>query len=268
MKVYLSTRGAVQDYQFVAYVGDESPPRRRWWVERYGTMTRFESPTIILEQKRGWRAFLSGIPSKRKDSVGTTINYSLMLEGQKASQDASTRRTVQSLIELWLEDAAELLCGKREASELGTHLDDFFTEAQVEKYFDQIERLAGEVGFSWKHVHASKEQAHLNAALEDFLAQFELLHESENDDKITELPQDRIIDSFIGAVRSLESRRLFGKQVRWMLAREAPGLAALLTLAQEADFRRLFTGMCTGLLLRSGPDRPKRWRVIRRSSAS
>ena len=75
---YLNTRGRERhrDYQFVG----PAPPTS-WW-RAYADHTTFERPTVLVQSDgTGWQAYLSGIPSRRRDAVGTVIRYTVVAEG-------------------------------------------------------------------------------------------------------------------------------------------------------------------------------------------
>jgi hypothetical protein len=67
---YLNTRGRERhrDYQFVG-----AAPPTSWW-RAYANHTTFERPTVLVQSDgTGWQAYLSGIPSRRQEAVGTVI---------------------------------------------------------------------------------------------------------------------------------------------------------------------------------------------------
>jgi hypothetical protein len=75
---YVHTRGRERhrDYQFVG----PAPPTS-WW-RAYADHTTFERPTVLVQSDgRGWQLYLSGIPSRRRDAVGTVIRYTVVAEG-------------------------------------------------------------------------------------------------------------------------------------------------------------------------------------------
>lgn len=121
MRTYIQTRGKTADYAFIG-----GAPSERWWLA-FRDATSFEKPTIIVDgDQSNWRCFLSGIPSQRKDRVGTTVRFTIVLEGQcgeRTSDDAL------KLISAWLQDAAQAGLGNR----VKTSLDRAFEEAKVEQ---------------------------------------------------------------------------------------------------------------------------------------
>ena len=121
MQFYLQTRGRSLDYAFLG-----EAPKEIWWSQ-YRNVTRSEDPTILVHSDgRSWRIYLSGISSRRKDRVGTTIRYTLLIEGECADHYASSAAYVAVIN--WLADAAE----KRVFGSLQTALDSEFTESFVE----------------------------------------------------------------------------------------------------------------------------------------
>lgn len=123
MKAFIQTRGRNVDY---AFLGDA--PKDRWWSQ-YRDQTSFEDPTIIvLSSDNRWHVFLSGIGSNRKDRVGTSIRYSIVLEGICGVQQATI---VVNAIRLCIESAA----ANRALGCIQEALDAEFPEAMVESVF-------------------------------------------------------------------------------------------------------------------------------------
>lgn len=76
MKQYVNTRSITKDYRYLG----ENPDNA--WLGAYTELTSFEHPTIIFEKEHEtFRLFLSGMPSTRKDKVGTIIRYSFLFTG-------------------------------------------------------------------------------------------------------------------------------------------------------------------------------------------
>jgi len=139
MRAFIQTRGSTADYAFLG-----AAPASRWWLE-FRDATSFEQPTIILVGKNGeWRCYLSGIPSQRKDRVGTAIRYTLILEGG-CDQNAED---VLKLLDAWLSDATFGESSRR----VQAAMDSVFDEATVErllavrdadlKSISEVEKLA------------------------------------------------------------------------------------------------------------------------------
>jgi hypothetical protein len=111
MKAYLRTRGRRRpdDYRFLGSTDPEP-----WW-RAYADRTQFEYPTIlVVSDDSGWRAWLSGIPSARLDAVGTTIRYSLDLEG--TAGEGGGEADVLRLVEAWLGDLGDLADSRLQAA--------------------------------------------------------------------------------------------------------------------------------------------------------
>jgi hypothetical protein len=132
--VHVQTRGRPRhrDYGFLG-----AGPERPWW-RAYAEHTAFERPTVLVESDgRGHRAYLSGIPSARRDAVGTVIRYTLVVEhngidGDGDSGGAAPDPTgVVALVHCWLADQdAGVVPG---AGRLARALDAAFPEDEVER---------------------------------------------------------------------------------------------------------------------------------------
>jgi hypothetical protein len=126
--VYLNTRGRERhrDYQFVG----PAPPTS-WWRE-YADHTTFERPTILVQSDGpDWQAYLSGIPSRRRDAVGTVIRYTVIAENAPDRVGAAGLGTgdILALVANWLSDQ-DL---GRGAGRLSDVLDAAFPEPDVER---------------------------------------------------------------------------------------------------------------------------------------
>lgn len=76
MKQYVNTRSITKDYRYLGEKPDNA------WLGAYSELTSFEHPTIIFEKEHEtFHLFLSGMPSTRKDKVGTNIRYSFLFTG-------------------------------------------------------------------------------------------------------------------------------------------------------------------------------------------
>jgi hypothetical protein len=124
MRAFVQTRGRARhvDYEFL---GSGPEP---WWLD-YRGHTTFEQPTILVRSSRdgGWQVYLSGIPSVRRDIEGTTIRYTLALDG-----DASDAPLALSVVTSWLGDQQRTPGG-----DVGVALDDAFPETAVERLLAQ-----------------------------------------------------------------------------------------------------------------------------------
>jgi hypothetical protein len=134
--VHVQTRGRPRhrDYGFLG-----AGPDRPWW-RAYAEHTAFERPTVLVESDgRGHRAYLSGIPSARRDAVGTVIRYTLVVEhsGIDSGIDGGSGGAapdptgVVALVHCWLGDQdAGAAPG---AGRLARALDAAFPEDEVER---------------------------------------------------------------------------------------------------------------------------------------
>jgi hypothetical protein len=101
--VHVQTRGRPRhrDYGFLG-AGPEQP----WW-RAYAGHTAFERPTVLVESDgAGYRAYLSGIPSTRRDAVGTVIRYTLVVEESGGGAPAVGPSDVVALVGCWVADQA------------------------------------------------------------------------------------------------------------------------------------------------------------------
>lgn len=108
MHVHLRTRGTDIDYRFI---GDT--PKTFWWSEykRRG-LTDHEKPVIVVESDgAGWRVYLHGAESRRRDNRTTPITFSIVLASGDPEHgdrdDAADREFAFRLINLWLEAVSE-----------------------------------------------------------------------------------------------------------------------------------------------------------------
>jgi hypothetical protein len=131
IEAWLHTRGRARhrDYRFLG-----PPPQPAWWRE-YAGATTFEQPTILVQSDGGrWQAYLSGIPSGRRDAVGSTIRFSVVLAG-----DAGEGEHVLALVACWLDDQ-----DRGGAGSVSAALDAAFPEAVVERLIDLGDAAGGE----------------------------------------------------------------------------------------------------------------------------
>lgn len=98
MPLYIQTRSTGMDYDFLG-----KRPAQAWWSTVYGRFSAFEDFTLLLEVAvpGQWRAYLGGIPSGRRDRVGTPIRYTLVGEGNLGDDDA---RFFYKLLYVFLHD--------------------------------------------------------------------------------------------------------------------------------------------------------------------
>lgn len=139
MRAYVQTRGTTADYAFLG-----TAPASRWWLA-FRDATSFEQPTVIVRADPGeWRCYLSGIPSRRTDRVGTAIRYTVILEGRCTEPASDALR----LVATWLSDVTTGEPDRR----VQAAMDSVFDEATVERLLavrsadsesaSEVERLA------------------------------------------------------------------------------------------------------------------------------
>lgn len=120
MQIHIETRGRTADYAFLG-----APPSERWWLD-FRDFTSFEQPTIlVVSDGARWRSYVSGIPSARRDRVGTTIYYAVVASGLVSD----SINGVIGLVRAWLDDLGT-------GAERGTvhrALDGAFGEDDVER---------------------------------------------------------------------------------------------------------------------------------------
>lgn len=117
---YVQTRGRPRhrDYDFLG-----AGPGEPWW-RAYAGHTAFESPTVLVESSgTEYRVYLSGIPSARRDSVGTVIRYTLVLEETPDDPDGAGPDGVLALVSCWVAGGTTLTAA----------LDEAFPEDDVER---------------------------------------------------------------------------------------------------------------------------------------
>jgi hypothetical protein len=112
------------EYRFLG----ASPRDEGWWRD-YAALTQFEEPSLILERvEEGWRFFVSGIPSARVESTGTTVRFSLAAESELGGGDDAD--AIVSVVESWLAGNGEL----------GRRLDEKFPEELVTQAYEPESR--------------------------------------------------------------------------------------------------------------------------------
>jgi hypothetical protein len=129
ISAYLNTRGRERhrDYQFVG----PAPPTA-WW-RAYADHTTFERPTVLVQSDgRDWQAYVSGIPSRRRDAVGTVIRYTVIVQSAPAPPTDGGLSTgdVVALVATWLADQDR----DRGAGRVSAVLDAAFPEPDVERW--------------------------------------------------------------------------------------------------------------------------------------
>jgi len=200
VRAYVQTRGTTADYAFLG-----AAPATRWWLA-FRDATSFEQPTLIVRGERGeWRCYLSGVPSRRADRVGTAIRYTVVMEGACGE---SARGALQ-LVAMWLHDATDAGLGRS----VQAVLDEVFDEEKVERLLgvrDGNREGAVEVEELVPRVIAS-----LPAAFEP--------------------PKSTEPGSWAGSTTSKPAQQELLARIAELLAGEREGTAALLNLLGTAD---------------------------------
>ncbi|MFM9700218.1 hypothetical protein [Streptomyces europaeiscabiei] len=119
MHAYVMTRGTLRrmDYAFLA----QSPPHR-WW-ETVGKWLFLDAEELVVSRRDPWTTglLLSGIPSERRDVIGTRIRYTVVVDDVHDDPELATR-----LIRCGLED--------EERARLGRALDEGFDADYVDAW--------------------------------------------------------------------------------------------------------------------------------------
>lgn len=200
MRVYVQTRGTTADYTFLG-----AAPASRWWLA-FRESTSFEQPTVIVSCSRGeWRCYLSGIPSRRTDRVGTAIRYTVVLEGQRGEPVGDALR----LVATWLSDATSGATKRR-------------AQAAMDEEFDEttVERLLAMRGTDRES--ASEAEQLLSRAMASLPAS-------------PQPPTSTEIASWAGATTSARAQNEFLARIVQLLRGEREGTAALLNLLGTSD---------------------------------
>ena len=133
MRIYLQTRGRNRDYAFLG-----GAPEDNWWSQ-HRQKTSFEEPTVLVDSKgQKWKAMLSGIPSSRKDRVGTTIRYTLVFDGDCNATEAEDNGSAFAMIAAWIMEIGQ---EKTRDGNVQGELDFQFTEDLVERWLNERNEL-------------------------------------------------------------------------------------------------------------------------------
>jgi hypothetical protein len=235
---YIKTRGKKTDYKFIL-----NEPEDKWW-RKYKGLTTFEYPTILIENRNNHnpRIYLSGIPSKRKDSKQTIIRYTLVIE---LDTDTDTD-TVLKLVYKWLDEvqkSADVLC--LEQSYIGTLLDAQFPEPDVEKLLD-------------KTTEESEKKKILDTGLKKFIENMSLYTGSKD-------VQCHKYKRWWGGVQNTDSCEVWISLVYQLLKDKDQGRALLLNFANESDVEQLskqFPSGKIGLLIKNNEKAPHKFPPI------
>jgi hypothetical protein len=182
MKAYLMTRGTTRrnDYQFLG-----AEPPEQWW-EPLAQQVVLEEPEVVAA-RRGDRfgVLLSGLPSARRDVIGTALRYTVVVDDLADEPELLCRLVATALTD----------SGRRQ---LGALLDKRFGDGLVDAVLDGSETVdvPEVVGTA---VRALPETA---------------VPQEENDFQ----------DSWVGPIESDRARQAFLGRVAW-LAREGNGYA-------------------------------------------
>lgn len=135
LRVFVQTRGTARaaDYSFLG-----AAPPQPWWRE-YRDLTSFDHPTVLVTAVGDdrWSAYLSGLPSRRVDAVGTTVRYTLVLDGPCGPGDPGC---LTAAVAAWLDDVADGVAGRsggvvnRSGGRLTTVLDARFPADDVQRW--------------------------------------------------------------------------------------------------------------------------------------
>src|ERR1700683_2985620 len=122
--IYVRTRGLEMDYRFLG-----EAPASFWW-RAYRDWTDTEGPTILVESDQtGWRAYVAGMSSARRDRSDRPIQFNLALAGSHESTDAAARQLALAVIGRSVAD----LGAERGTKISGAALDRELTEPLVER---------------------------------------------------------------------------------------------------------------------------------------
>jgi hypothetical protein len=126
VQTYLMTRGTSRghDYQFI---GDE--PAERWW-DPLAKQVVLEEPELIVAARDGRLGILiSGLPSARRDAIGTALRYTVVIDDAAAEPDIVRRLVGAGLTETGRNKLGRLL----DESFGGSAIDEILGGADAEK---------------------------------------------------------------------------------------------------------------------------------------
>jgi hypothetical protein len=203
MATYIQTRGHGADYTFL---GDS--PVSQWWRD-YRTVTAFEDPTILIERDgNSWRCLVSGIPSTRRDRVGSVIRYTVVLDGVcGGAQDSGLAKRL-------VEVAADATIHQPVLAVLTSVLDEHFPKDFIEDCFARRDDAAA----------AEPVRQRLEAAL---LALPPVKPASSMPSTAPE--------SWLGALPNEAARKEFVRRAHAIIDGSASGRACVLNLIDSAD---------------------------------
>lgn len=205
MQLHLQSRGRTTDYTFLG-----AAPADTWWLD-FQRYTRFEGPTIIVRRRAndaGWCAYLSGIPSSRRDSVERVIRYTIVGSGT-----GEESRPLAGLIAAWLADVA------RAESSVQRALDEAFDE-------DFVEHCLRPSADTQKEWHAA-----VDKRLHDLVRRLSAPTEAGAN-------PSGASDHWCGGIEDPEVRSAFVARVAAIL-RGQPAVAVFLNEAEPSDLQRV-----------------------------
>ncbi|MFC9331367.1 hypothetical protein [Kitasatospora sp. NPDC057015] len=244
---YVMTRGVQRDkdYRFLG-----AAPAALWWSS-YRDHADTNYPTLLVEAgEGGWRAFVSGVPSARRDEVGTPIRFTLALTGATAAAGAGgpgaaeRLERVVRLVALWL----EAFTAQDGRVRLGRLLDGLFPdEAEVVELRRRRDPQAA--GIVRERVTALL--AALDSPASDAGGAAGAV--------VAAGPAGALPAAWFGAARSDEGTTAFVARVRELLSGEREGRALVLNLVEgpaEAP-APVGSGSLAVLAVDGGPVRPE-----------
>ena len=213
MAFYLQTRGRTNDY---AFLGDM--PSDHWWT-KYREFTAFEDPTILVHSDGPtWKVCLSGIPSSRKDRVGTTIRYTLVLEGSQ-SEERSCSAAYES-VATWLSDVANAGSQNTLQRELDSEFPEEFVEQTIIRH--DSKPFGGDIA---------------NKIEKALLGLLKRPNAIEKEPSISPNNEEAGHLSWVGALEKPRPRKIFLKRVQGLLNGQV-GRALIMNLVESVDEAR------------------------------
>ena len=225
--IHVETRGSARsaEYRFLG----TGPGERSW--RRYGDRTAFEYPTVLVERDaEGWRAYLGGIPSSRREPGGSTNRVAIVLTAPADTPPSDEERDVAlRLIAAWLDDTAE----GREPGILQRELDRVFPEQTVDRLYTEaapgeVAALMGKVAAALPTVRSGDPEATATGR------------------------------SWIAPMRFERARTPFLERVHALLTRPDDGAAVLVNLVDDAESYELDAAEPPTAVLAADPDRRMR----------
>jgi hypothetical protein len=211
---YLQTRGTGRagDYTFLG-----AAPTEPWW-RTYRDATAFDHPTVLVTSDgERWAAYLSGIPSTRSDAVGTTVRYTLVLDGPCGAAETGC---VVAAVAAWLDDVAA--GPDRPGGRVSSALDSAFPAELVDRMISKP-FPGGGGGVTHPSPRYCTDASIVHGHLLDALASLPVPP-----------PADDVPGSWVGGTASTRARAAFRARTGLLLA-GTPGRALLLNLLGGKD---------------------------------